>query len=33
MELVKSLTQQLHILGNISTSFGDNAHEQYEDFT
>ena len=32
MKMMKSLTQQLHMLGIISASIGDNAYEQYEDF-
>ena len=31
MKIMKSLTQQLHILGIISAYIGDNPHEQYED--
>ena len=32
MKIVKSLTQQLHMLGIIIVNINDNAYEQYEDF-
>ena len=32
MKMVKSLTQQLHMLGIIIVNINDNAYEQYEDF-
>ena len=32
MKMMKSLTQQLHMLGVISANTGDNVYEQYEDF-
>ena len=32
MKMIKSLTQQLHMLGIISTNIDDNAYEQYQDF-
>ena len=32
MKMIKSLTQQLHMLGIISANIGDNAYEQYENF-
>ena len=32
MKMMKSLTQQLHMLGIISTNINDNAYEQYQDF-
>ena len=32
MKTIKSLTQQLHMLGIISANIGDNAYEQYENF-
>ena len=32
MKMIKSLTQQFHMLGIISTNIDDNAYEQYQDF-
>ena len=31
MKMMKSLTQQLHMLGMISANIGDNAYDQYDD--